>query len=58
MWVTDYYIIFWQDETKMYGVIYTRDYKKSKKEIKSWYGDGIQFRKIKKGWYEVGHFGI
>lgn len=58
LWVTDYYIIFWQDETKMYGVIYTKDYKKSKKEIKSWYGDGIQFRKIKKGWYEIGHFGI
>lgn len=33
LWVTDYYIIFWQDETKMYGVIYTRDYKKSKKKL-------------------------
>lgn len=33
LWVTDYYIIFWQDETKMYGVIYTRDYKNQKKKL-------------------------
>ena len=57
IWVTENYIIFWQDETKMYGVIYTNDFKEAKEEIKKWY-DGVQFRKIEEGWYELGHFGI
>ena len=57
IWVTVNYIIFWEDETKMYGVVYTNDFKETKEEIRKWY-DGVQFRKIEKGWYELGHFGI
>lgn len=57
IWVTENYIIFWEDETKMYGVIYTNDFKEVKEEIKKWY-DGVQFRKIEEGWYELGYFGI
>ena len=57
IWVTENYIIFWQDETKMYGVIYTDNFKETEEEIKKWY-DGVEFRKIDEGWYELGHFGI
>lgn len=57
IWVTDDYIIFWEDETKMYGVIHTRDFKETRAEIREWY-DGVQFRKIQNGWYELGHFGL
>ena len=57
IWTTENYIIFWQDETKMYGVIYTDNFKETEEEIKKWY-DGVQFRKIDEGWYELGHFGL
>ena len=57
IWAEQKYIIFWQDETKMYGVIYTDNFKETEEEIKKWY-DGVQFRKIDEGWYELGHFGI
>lgn len=48
LWVTDYYIIFWQDETKMYGVIYTRDYKKSKKKLNPGMVTGYSSEKLRK----------
>ena len=31
---TENYIIFWQDETKMYGVIYTDNFKETEEEIR------------------------
>ena len=57
IWVAENYIIFWEDETKAYGVIYTTNYEETKVEITRWY-EGVQFRKIEEGWYELGHFGI
>ena len=57
IWVTENYIIFWEDETKLYGVIYSKEFKESIEEIKKWY-DGVQFRRIEGDWYEIGYFGI
>lgn len=57
IWVTENYIIFWEDETKLYGVIYSKEFKESIEEIKKWY-DGVQFRRVEGDWYEIGYFGI
>jgi len=56
--VDPYYIIFWQDETKYYGIMFLNNEKDGIKQFKNHYNDELQYRKIEDHWYEVGFFGI
>lgn len=57
IWVSKNDIIFWQDETKTYGVMYTKNFYESENSIKEW-NSGVEFKRINSKWYELGHFGI
>ena len=56
--VTQKDMVFWEDETFMYGILYTKNISVSKKELRSRYYDTMEFHKIQKNWYEIGSFGI
>ncbi|GEM_PF-2169543 len=57
IWMSETEIIFWEDETKKYAIMYTSNYRKSRNDIKNWY-DGVEFKKINSHWYEMGYFGL
>ena len=58
LWVTPNEVIFWEDETKMYGILYTKNASASKKELRSTLYDSMEFHKIQRDWFEIGCFGI
>lgn len=54
LWVSDDYVIFWEDETKQYGVLYSgtaRDVIASIKE--EWYAY-MEYQRLDGDWYEIG----
>lgn len=54
VWVRDDHLIFWEDETKYYGVLWSLNPKKSIREIKEdWYSN-MKSRKLTNEWYEIG----
>jgi len=57
VWISENHVIFWQDETKIYGVMYTEDFEESENNIEGWY-EGVEFKQINGKWYELGNFGI
>lgn len=57
VWVSENDVIFWKDETKTYGVMYTKDFEESENNIEEWY-NGVEFKRINGKWYELGNFGI
>lgn len=52
-WVTQDYIIFWEDETKYYGLLHAQSPRKAISEIRQWY-KGMDSAKINNEWYEIG----
>lgn len=57
VWVSENDVIFWEDETKAYGIMYTKNFDESEENIKEWYNEA-EFRRINSKWYELGYFGI
>lgn len=54
MWVSSDYVIFWKDETKYYGLIYSKSAQKHIREIKKEWYDGMKHHKLDSDWYEIG----
>lgn len=52
-WVEEDYIIFWEDEMKKYGVLFSENPKTAIVSVKKWYKE-LQSRKLEKNWYEIG----
>lgn len=57
LWVTDDYVIFWEDETKYYGLIYSENPLSTIWDIKSDWYEGMEYHRINSNWYEIGAFG-
>ena len=53
VWVEEEHTIFWQDETKYYGVLFSEDPKAALRSVKEWY-DELKSKKLDKNWYEIG----
>lgn len=53
VWVEEDHIIFWQDESKYYGVLFSEDTKTALRSVKEWY-DELKSKKLDKNWYEIG----
>lgn len=53
LWVNDTYVIFWEDETKYYGLLWSESAKKAISSLKEWYNE-LDQRKLEANWYEIG----
>ncbi len=53
VWVQEEYMIFWEDETKYYGVLFSENAKIAINSVKGWYAE-MQSKKLDKNWYEIG----
>ena len=53
VWVEKEHTIFWQDETKAYGVLFSENPKAALETVKEWY-DGLKSKKLDENWYEIG----
>ncbi len=53
IWVEESYTVFWNDETKTYGVLYAPSPFKAIKSLRSWY-TSLKIKRIEKSWYEIG----
>lgn len=54
VWIGDDYLIFWEDETQYYGVLWSLEPKVSMRSIREDSYSTIKFRKLTKEWYEIG----
>lgn len=52
-WVAQDYVIFWEDETKYYGLLHSQTPQKAISEIRKWY-TSMDAAKINSEWYEIG----
>ncbi len=57
LWVTEDYIIFWEDETKYYGLVYSEKPLSAILNMESDWDRDIEYHRINKNWYEIGAFG-
>ena len=57
MWVTDEYVIFWEDETKYYGLVYSENPLSTIWDMKTDWYEGVEYHRINSNWYEIGAFG-
>lgn len=57
MWVTEDYIIFWEDETKYYGLVYSENPLSTIWDMKSDWYESMEYHRINSNWYEIGAFG-
>lgn len=57
MWVTKDYVIFWKDETKYYGLVYSENPLSTIWDMKSDWYESIEYHRIDSNWYEIGAFG-
>ncbi|MCH5191192.1 MAG: hypothetical protein J1F23_03415 [Oscillospiraceae bacterium] len=53
LWVNDTYVIFWEDETKYYGLLWSESTQKAISSVKEWYGE-MDYHKLEANWYEIG----
>ncbi len=53
VWVEEDYMIFWEDETKYYGVLFSENAKSAIDSVEEW-REGIKSKKLDKNWYEIG----
>lgn len=53
VWIENSYVVFWNDETKTIGLLYSENPKKSIKAIKTWYTD-IESEKLNDNCYIIG----
>ncbi len=58
LWVTENTVIFWRDETKYYGLIYSDNPLSVIREMKSDWYKAADYHRINSHWYEIGVFGI
>lgn len=57
LWVSDEYVIFWEDERKVYGVVYSKKaLSVISKMQRDWY-NGMRYKRLASNWYEIGQFG-
>jgi hypothetical protein len=52
-WIEENMIIFWENETKYYGLLYSERPILSLISIKSWHS-GLESNKLDRNWYEIG----
>lgn len=57
MWVTEDYVIFWEDETKYYGLVYSENPLLTIWNMKSDWYESMEYHRINSNWYEIGAFG-
>lgn len=57
LWVTDEYVIFWEDETKYYGLVFSEKPLSTIWDMKTDWYDGVEYHRINNNWYEIGAFG-
>lgn len=57
MWVTKDYVIFWEDETKYYGLVYSEKPLSTIWDMKTDWYEGMEYHRINSNWYEIGAFG-
>ena len=53
LWVNDLCVIFWEDETKYYGLLWSETPKEAIASVKEWYSD-VRYHKLEDNWYEIG----
>ena len=53
IWIENNNIIFWNDETKTLGLVYSDDAKSAIKDIEVWYDD-LKKEKVNNNWYLIG----
>ena len=53
-WVDEKSIIFWEDETKKYGLLFSESPIKAIYTTKKWYNT-MRYKKLDRYWYEIGH---
>ncbi len=58
LWVTENTVIFWRDETKYYGMVYSDNPLSVIREMKSDWYKTADYHRINSHWYEIGFFGI
>lgn len=57
LWVSDEYVIFWEDERKVYGILYSKNALSVIFEMQhDWY-NGMKYKRLASNWYEIGQFG-
>ncbi|OJU08016.1 MAG: hypothetical protein BGN88_01540 [Clostridiales bacterium 43-6] len=54
IWVADQYVIFWNDETKTFGLLYSKTAKNVISTIRNDWYPVMEYVKIEKDWYEIG----
>lgn len=52
-WVSQDCVVFWEDETKYYGLLYSQTPKHAIAALREWYS-GMDTAKLSANWYEVG----
>lgn len=57
LWVNDMYVVFWEDETKNYGLLWSESAKKAVASLEEWHTT-LEKHKLESNWYEIGVFGI
>ncbi len=57
LWVAEGYIVFWEDETKYYGLVYSEKPLSAILNMESDWDREIEYHRINKNWYEIGAFG-
>ncbi len=58
LWVTDESVIFWMDETKYYGLIYSEAPLSTVWDMKKDWYEAMEYHRINSRWYEIGVFGV
>lgn len=54
LWVAENYVIFWKDETKYYGLLWSESATDIIKTMKNEWFSSIEHNKIDDDWYEIG----
>ena len=55
LWIEDGNIVFWSDETKVLGLVYSSNPKSYIKSLEEWY-NGMDSERINENWYTVGQW--
>ena len=55
-WVESKWIIFWEDETKQYGLLFSESPMRAISATRKWY-PSMRYKKIDRYWYEIGQLG-
>ena len=55
LWIEDGNIVFWNDETKVLGLVYSSNPQSYIESLKEWY-NGMDSERINENWYTVGQW--